>query len=99
MILSYNFSWCPQKCSFSLLLNHIGLAPVRLVPLLREDDSNDGLDELIANEESTYGISEEKTQSIIESSFEKGKRSCQNDYIAFLHITRKMPEKLGYRLH
>lgn len=47
------------------------LAPVRLVSLLREDDSNNGSDELIAKAEKTYNIYADKMQSIIKSSFEK----------------------------
>ncbi|MCD4741142.1 MAG: HDOD domain-containing protein [Desulfobacteraceae bacterium] len=52
---------------------HDTLGPVRLVSLLREDDSNNGLDEMIARAEDTYNIPEEKMQSIIEPSFEKAK--------------------------
>ncbi|MCK5312742.1 MAG: HDOD domain-containing protein [Desulfobacteraceae bacterium] len=53
--------------------DHNTLGPVRLVSILREDDSNNGLDELIAKAKDTYNISEEKMQSIIKSSFEKAK--------------------------
>ena len=53
--------------------DHDALGPVRIVSLLREDDSNNGLDELIAKANSVYNISEEKMQSIIEPSFEKAK--------------------------
>ena len=52
---------------------HDTLGPVRLVSLLREDDSNNGLDEIIAKAEDTYNIPEEKMQSIIGPSFEKAR--------------------------
>jgi HD-like signal output (HDOD) protein len=47
------------------------LGPVRLVSFLREDESNDGVDEIIAEAEAVYNVSIEKMQSIIESSFGK----------------------------
>ncbi|MCD4676435.1 MAG: HDOD domain-containing protein [Desulfobacula sp.] len=53
--------------------DHEVLGPIRLVSILREDDSNNGLDEMIAKAEGDYNISEEKMQSIIEPSFEKAK--------------------------
>ncbi len=53
--------------------DHEALAPVRLVSILREDDSNDGVDEMIANAGAVYNISKEKMQSIIEPAFEKAK--------------------------
>jgi HD-like signal output (HDOD) protein len=49
------------------------LGPIRLVSILREDDSNNGLDEMIAEAEGVYNISAEKMQSIIEPGFEKAK--------------------------
>lgn len=49
------------------------LAPVRLVSILREDESNDGVDELIAKAEDRYNIQSEKMESIINTSFEKAK--------------------------
>jgi len=49
------------------------LGPIRIVSLLRENDSNNGLDEMIAKAEDTYNISKEKMQLIIEPSFEKAK--------------------------
>ena len=53
--------------------DHEVLGPVRLVSILREDDSNNGLDEMIGRAVAVYNISEEKIQSIIEPSFEKAK--------------------------
>ncbi len=48
------------------------LAPVRLVAILREDDANSGIEEMIA-EAQTYGVPEEKTLALIEPGFEKAK--------------------------
>ncbi len=53
------------------------LGPVRLVSILRQDDTTDGVDELIARAYSSYNISEEKMHSIIEPSFEKAKELAQ----------------------
>ncbi len=53
--------------------NHETLGPVRLVSILREDDSNNGLGKLIDRAESAFNISAEKMQSLIEPSFEKAK--------------------------
>ena len=47
------------------------LGPVRLVSILREEESNNGLDEMIIKAKEVYNISEEKMQSIIEPSFKK----------------------------
>jgi len=47
--------------------------PVMLVSILREDDANDGVEEMIAQAQAVYHISPEKMQSIIEPSFEKAK--------------------------
>ena len=49
------------------------LAPVRLVSILREDEANDGVDEMIAEAEAVYHISPEKMQAIIDPGFEKAK--------------------------
>jgi HD-like signal output (HDOD) protein len=49
------------------------LIPVRLVSILRENEENNGLDEMIETAESVYGISAEKMDSLIEPSFEKAK--------------------------
>jgi HD-like signal output (HDOD) protein len=49
------------------------LGPVRLVSILRENDSNDGVDEMIEKAQSIYHIPLEKMQAIIEPSFEKAK--------------------------
>lgn len=50
---------------------HKVLGPVRLVSILREDESNTGLDEMIATANEFYNISEEKLKPIIEPAFEK----------------------------
>ena len=49
------------------------LGPIKLVSILRENDANNGLDEIIATAGAVYHISEEKMQSIIEPSFENAK--------------------------
>lgn len=49
------------------------LAPVRLVSILREDESNSGLDEMLETAQNIYNISNEKMESLIEPSFEKAK--------------------------
>ncbi len=53
--------------------DHETLIPVRLVSILREDEDNSGVDELIEVAESSYGIPTEKMESLIEPSFEKAK--------------------------
>jgi len=45
--------------------------PVKLVGILREDESNNGLDEIIEKAQDDYGIPEDKIQAIIEPAFEK----------------------------
>ncbi|MFH2059094.1 MAG: HDOD domain-containing protein [Pseudomonadota bacterium] len=49
------------------------LGPVRLVSILRENQSNNGVDEMIEKAQSVYNIPKEKMESIVESSFEKAK--------------------------
>jgi len=49
------------------------LGPVRLVAILREDDDNSGLEEMVAEAETSYGVSEETLLAIIEPGFEKAK--------------------------
>lgn len=49
------------------------LGPVKLVGILREDESNNGLDEIIETARDDYGIPEDKMQAIIEPAFEKAK--------------------------
>jgi HD-like signal output (HDOD) protein len=49
------------------------LGPVKLVAILREDDTNSGIEEMIAEAQNTYGVPEEKIQDIIEPGFEKAK--------------------------
>ena len=56
---------------------HETLGPVRLVSILREDESNDGVDEMTARAKALYNIPSEKMESIIESSFEKAKDLAQ----------------------
>ncbi len=53
--------------------DHEALAPVKLVSILREGESNDGLDEMIAKAQTVYNISEETMRSIIDMSFEQAK--------------------------
>lgn len=45
--------------------------PIRLVGILREDESNSGIDEMIDEADRVYNISSEKMQAIIDSSFIK----------------------------
>jgi HD-like signal output (HDOD) protein len=47
------------------------LGPVQLVALLREDETNDGMDEMIAMADAAYNISEDRMAAIITPSFEK----------------------------
>ncbi len=47
------------------------LGPVKLVGILREDESNNGLDEIIKKARIDYGIPEEKMQAVIGPAFEK----------------------------
>lgn len=49
------------------------LGPVRLVAILREDEDNDGLDEMMAEAKSVYHIPEDKMTAMIESSFARAK--------------------------
>ncbi|MBI9091432.1 MAG: HDOD domain-containing protein [Desulfobacterium sp.] len=53
--------------------DHETPGPVMLVSILREDDANDGVEEMITKAGELYNISPEKMQSIIEPSFEKAK--------------------------
>lgn len=52
---------------------HGTLGPVRLVSILREDESNSGVDEMIAQARNVYNIPEEKMQSIIDPAFENAR--------------------------
>ncbi len=71
----------PENIALSIKLHHEdikdddyeGSGPVKLVSILREDKSNNGQDELIAKADEIFGITKEKMESIMESSFEKGK--------------------------
>ncbi|HCY88151.1 MAG TPA: hypothetical protein DHV36_23645, partial [Desulfobacteraceae bacterium] len=47
------------------------LGPVRLVSILREDETNSGIDELIVEAHTGYGIPQEKVEDLIEPAFEK----------------------------
>jgi HD-like signal output (HDOD) protein len=47
--------------------------PIRLVGMLREEDSNNGVDEIIAQAETLYQIPKEKMQAMIDSSFNNAK--------------------------
>ena len=49
------------------------LGPVRLVAILREDDANSGIDELIAAAVNDYGLDEETIREMIPPAFEKAK--------------------------
>jgi HD-like signal output (HDOD) protein len=49
------------------------LGPVRLVSILREDESNSGLDEMTAMAESIYHIKPEKMQALVDESFTQAK--------------------------
>ena len=49
------------------------LAPVRLVSLLREDEANDGIEELIESACTNYHIPSEKMEAIINPSIEKAR--------------------------
>ncbi len=53
--------------------DHDTLGPVRLVSILRENEENNGLDELIEKAEINYNISSEKMEAIIGPAFEKAK--------------------------
>ncbi len=51
--------------------DHDTLIPVRIVSVLRENEDNSGIDEMISAAESACGISAEKMESLIDPSFEK----------------------------
>lgn len=53
--------------------DHETLGPVRLVSILRENENNDGMDEMIAKADAVYNISEEKMQAIIDPALENAK--------------------------
>ncbi len=71
----------PENIALAIKTHHLPsgdidyepLGPVRLVSFFREDESNDGLNEMIEEAHSVYNVSEENMQAIIESSFEKAK--------------------------
>lgn len=47
------------------------MGPVKLVGMLREDESNSGLDEIIERARNDYGIKEDSIKAMIEPAFEK----------------------------
>lgn len=49
------------------------LGPVRLVSILRENEDNNGLDELIDQADSSYNISNDRMEEMISPAFEKAK--------------------------
>jgi HD-like signal output (HDOD) protein len=49
------------------------LGPVQLVAILRENESNSGVDEMISRAKDVYDISEDKMEAIITPSFEKAR--------------------------
>lgn len=49
------------------------LGPVQLVAILRENEANNGLDELITTAKEVYNIPEDRLQTTIKPSFEKAK--------------------------
>ena len=51
--------------------NYQPLGPVRLVSFFREDETNDGVDEMIREAQNVYNISEETLSPLIDKSFEK----------------------------
>ncbi len=57
---------------------HEASGPVRLVSCLRENDSSDGVEEMIAAAEAIYNISRNKMESIIDPSFEKATDFAKN---------------------
>ena len=50
---------------------HKTLAPVRLVSILREDESNSGIEEMVLSARDKFGMDEETVRAMIEPSFEK----------------------------
>lgn len=71
----------PENIAFAIKMHHEPKAdddqdsfgPVKLVGILREDESNNGLDEIIEKARDDYGIPEDKMQTIIGPAFEKAK--------------------------
>ncbi len=53
--------------------DHQALGPVRLVAILREDEANLGIDELIVAATNDYGLDEENVRAMIPAAFEKAK--------------------------
>ncbi len=49
------------------------LGPVRLVAILREDEANSGIEEMIAEARDAYGVPGAKMEALIEPGFEKAK--------------------------
>ena len=71
----------PENIAFAIKIHHDAradtdentLAPVRLVSILREDDDNNGLDELVEKADSAYHISREEMERIITPAFDKAR--------------------------
>jgi HD-like signal output (HDOD) protein len=55
------------------IVDYEPLGPVRLVAILREDDDNSGVEEMIVEAREAYGVPEEKMRDIIAPGFEKAK--------------------------
>ena len=53
------------------------LGPVRLVSYLREDESNNGVNEMMIEAQTVYDIPEQTMQNLIDSSFDKAKDLAQ----------------------
>jgi len=53
--------------------DHDVLGPVRLVAILREDESNSGVDEMVEAAVTQYGLEEKTVVAMIEPGFEKAK--------------------------
>jgi len=55
------------------VLDHQVLAPVRLVAILREEEANSGMDELIETAGTLYSLEIEKLEAMVAPAFEKAK--------------------------
>lgn len=51
--------------------NHAALGPVRIVAILREEDSNSGMDEMFETAENEYGVEPEKIADMIAPAYER----------------------------
>jgi len=57
--------------------DHVTSGPVRLVSILREDDTDGGVEEMIVKAETDYRISRTKMQALIDPSFDKAREFAQ----------------------